>query len=264
MPDADHLAARDIAHVRADNPGPFTLSGSNTWVLGRNPSWVIDPGPVQEAHVAAVAAEVNSRGGLGGILLTHDHVDHAGAVASLRDAAGDAPVAGARGDVDVLMVEGDTVGPIRALATPGHAPDHLAFLHEDVAFTGDAVLGEGSVFVAPDPGALIGYLAGLQQLLLAGPSLLCPGHGPLVTDPKAKLEGYIAHRLDRERRLVDALDRGLRSVDALLDDVWSDAAAPLRGAAAVTLRAHLDKLAEEGRLPDGVELPPWPRAGTRP
>lgn len=264
MADAEQLAKRDIAHLRADNPGPFTLSGTNTWVVGRNPSWVIDPGPALDAHVAAVAAEVATRGGLGGILLTHDHSDHAAAVQPLRAAAGDAPVAAARGDVDVLMVEADTVGPFRALSTPGHAPDHLAFLHEDVAFTGDAVLGEGSVFVAPDPGALIGYLAGLEQLLLAEPKLLCPGHGPLVTDPKAKLEGYIAHRLDRERRVVDALDRGLCSVDELLDDVWSDAPPQLRGAAAVTLRAHLDKLAEEGRLPAGAELPPWPTAARRP
>jgi glyoxylase-like metal-dependent hydrolase (beta-lactamase superfamily II) len=254
----DPLAAHDVAHIRADNPGPFTLSGTNTYVVGRGPAWVVDPGPVLDAHLEAVTAEVRARGGLGGVALTHDHADHAAAVAPLLEAAGPAPVAAARGDVDIRIGHGDSAGPFRALATPGHAPDHLAFIAGGTAFTGDAVLGEGSVFVAPDPGALIGYLAGLHRLLDAAPVLLCPGHGPLVTDPRAKIDGYIAHRLDRERRLVDALDRGLRSTDELLDDVWADAPAVLRRAAAVTLRAHLDKLSEEGRLPDGVELPDWP------
>jgi hypothetical protein len=84
---------------------------------------------------------------------------------------------------------------------------------------------------------------------------LAPGHGPPVHDPKAKLDEYVAHRLDRERRLVDALDQGKRSVDELLDAAWSEVPPPLRPAAAVTLAAHLDKLVAEGRLPDGVERP---------
>src|SRR5262249_11686615 len=113
----------------------------------------------------------------------------------------------------------------------------------------------GSVFVYPDPGALIGYLDGLRRLRARGFSLLLPGHGPVVEDPQAKLDEYLAHRLDRERRLVAALDDGLRSADQLLDRAWAGAAAELRPGAAVTLAAHLDKLAEEGRLPDGVERP---------
>ena len=88
--------------------------------------------------------------------------------------------------------------------------------------------------------------------------ILCPGHGPLVLDANAKLDEYLAHRRDRERRLVHALDDGLRTADELLDRVWSDAPAALRGAATVTLAAHLDKLEEEGRLPEGVERPKWP------
>jgi glyoxylase-like metal-dependent hydrolase (beta-lactamase superfamily II) len=117
------------------------------------------------------------------------------------------------------------------------------------------VLGEGSVFVAPDPGSLRGYLGALERLRAMDLAILCPGHGPLVLDANAKLDEYIAHRLDRERRLERALADGLRSADELLDRVWSDAPAALRGAASVTLAAHLDKLDEEGRLPDGVERP---------
>jgi glyoxylase-like metal-dependent hydrolase (beta-lactamase superfamily II) len=117
------------------------------------------------------------------------------------------------------------------------------------------VLGQGSVFIAPDPGAMAGYLAGLRRLRERGLTLLCPGHGPVVRDPTAKLDEYIAHRLERERRLVAALDAGLRTVGELLDRVWDDAPSVLRPAAALTLAAHLDKLDEEGRLPTGVERP---------
>ena len=124
--------------------------------------------------------------------------------------------------------------------------------------TGDAVLGEGSVFVAPDPGALAGYLDALSRLRERELSLICPGHGPPVHDPAAKLDQYISHRLERERRLVVALADGKRTVDELLDDVWEDAPAMLRPAAAVTLAAHLDKLDDEGRLPDGVQRPERP------
>lgn len=254
------LLAHDVVCIRADNPSLFTLTGTNTWIVGRDHAWVIDPGPALPEHAAAVIAEVERRGGLAGIALTHDHADHTGALPALRAHFGPAaPVAAARGDVELLLSDGDSAGPLQALSTPGHAPDHLAFLHGTIAFTGDAVLGSGSVFVMPDPGALAGYLAGLARLRAREPALLCPGHGPLVEDPQAKLDEYVAHRLERERLLLEALDRGARSTDELLDAAWSDAPAALRPAAAVTLAAHLDKLADEGRLPEGVERPTLPR-----
>jgi glyoxylase-like metal-dependent hydrolase (beta-lactamase superfamily II) len=141
------------------------------------------------------------------------------------------------------------------LSTPGHSRDHLAFLAGPAALTGDAVLGQGSVFISPDPGALASYLTALHELRRRGPRILCPGHGPPVRDVVAKLDEYVAHRLERERRLIEALDAGRRGVDELLDDVWSDAPEALRPAATVTLAAHLDKLEEEGRLPEGVQRP---------
>lgn len=260
--DAEALAGHDVARVRADNPGPLTLDGTNTWVVGRDPAFVVDPGPALDEHVAAVAAEVAARGGLGGIALTHDHADHAEAVGALRARAGAAPVAAARGSVDLRLADGDVVGPLTAVAVPGHAPDHLAFVAGPVCFTGDAVLGAGSVFIAPGPGALAGYLEGLRRLRALPLDVLCPGHGPPVLDPAAKLDEYVAHRLDRERRLVEALAAGHRRVDELLDAVWDDAPAELRPAAAITLRAHLDKLRDEGRLPAGVELPDVPASLT--
>lgn len=260
------LSGYDIIGVRADNPGPFTLTGTNSWVVGRDPAWLVDPGPPLDAHVHELAAEIVERGGLGGIALTHDHGDHSGAVAAVRARFPGTPLAAARGAVDLVLADGTRFGPLETLATPGHAPDHVAFLAGPVAMTGDAVLGEGSVFIAPDPGALAGYLDGLERLRRRRPEVLCPGHGPVVTDADAKLGEYIAHRLDREHRLLAALEAGARSVSDMLDGAWDDVPELLRPAATVTLAAHLDKLADEGRLPDGVQRPAdfplrEPRAG---
>lgn len=254
----DPLAERDIAHLRAGNPGPFTLSGTNSYLVGRDPVWLIDPGPALGSHLDALVAGATERGGLAGIVLTHDHADHAEAIAPLRERLGPVQVAAARGPVDVQLGDGDRLGPLEALHLPGHAPDHLALLAGDTAFAGDAVLGEGSVFITPHPGALTAYLAGLERLRRRRPALLCPGHGPLVTDPDTKLSEYLVHRRAREDAVLLALGRGRRSVDELLDDAWGDVPAPLRPAAAITLAAHLDRLAEEGRLPDGVQRPEVP------
>ena len=252
----------DVALVHADNPGPFTLTGTNTWIVGRDPCWIVDPGPDLDAHVEHVVEEAARRGGAAGIALTHDHDDHAGAAEAVRAGAGGVPVGAARWEgADVVLADGDAFGPLAVVATPGHATDHLAFVAGPVCFTGDAVLAESSVFVAPDPGALRGYLAALARLRAMALELLCTGHGPPVEDPAALIDRYLAHRADRERRLLAALDDGLRTVDELLDRAWSDAPASLRLAATATLMAHLDKLDEEGRLPDGVERPPWPPAG---
>lgn len=241
----------DAVGIRAANPGPFTLSGTNTWIYGRDPAWLIDPGPALPEHLDAISAEIDSRGGLGAVLLTHDHADHAEAVPELVLRFSPVPLAAARGPVEALLADGDHLGPFEVLATPGHAPDHLAFVTGDgIAFTGDAVLGVGSVFVQSQ---LHEYLDSLRRLRLHELTLIAPGHGPLVTDPHRKLDEYVEHRLAREAALVTALAEGKRTTVELLDAAWSDAPAELRGAASITLEAHLEKLAEEGRLPDGVQ-----------
>jgi glyoxylase-like metal-dependent hydrolase (beta-lactamase superfamily II) len=252
--EARGLAKRDVVRLRAENPGPLTLSGTNTWIVGRDPAYVVDPGPALEAHIERLVAVLDARGGLGGIVLTHDHLDHSEGVAILRERI-PAPVAAGRGDVDVRLAEGTRFGPFEALSTPGHAPDHFALIVGSVCFTGDVVLGEGSVFIAPDPGALAGYLAGLEKLRERDLDVLCPGHGPAIWDARTKLDQYIDHRLERERLLLAALAAGRRSTPELLDVAWSDVPAELRPVAAVSLRAHLDKLDDEARLPSDVELP---------
>jgi glyoxylase-like metal-dependent hydrolase (beta-lactamase superfamily II) len=243
------LARLDIARVRAENPGPYTLSGTNTWVVGRAPAWVIDPGPDLAEHLDAVAAEVETRGGAGGIAVTHDHADHVEGLLALRERLGRPPVAARRFAADVRLGDGVRFGPLVAYAVPGHAPDHLAFVAGGACFTGDAVLGEGSVFVSED---LAGYLDALLRLRDLPLEVICPGHGPPVWDPLDKLDEYVAHRRERERKLLEALAQGMLEEDELLDAVWDDAPPALRPAAAVTLGAHREKLQAEGR---------WPRPG---
>jgi glyoxylase-like metal-dependent hydrolase (beta-lactamase superfamily II) len=225
-----------VTRVRAANPSALTLDGTNTYVVGR---WVVDPGPADDEHVAAVRAA--ARDGIEAVVLTHGHGDHADAAPAL--------------DVPVLRPgDGEEAGPFRAIATPGHSPDSVCLILDDrVCFAGDTVLGSGSVFIAPGEGSLSAYLASLRRLRSLALEVLCPGHGPYVWDPAAKLDEYIEHRLDRERRLVDALDAGLRTQDELLDSAWSDAPAELRYFAGLSLASHLEKLDEEGRLPEGVE-----------
>jgi glyoxylase-like metal-dependent hydrolase (beta-lactamase superfamily II) len=248
MSDAERLQRRDVLRLRANNPGPLTMSGTNSWVVGRNPAWVVDPGPLLAEHQDALAAALAERGGLGGIALTHDHIDHSQSVAALRKRFA-APLAAGRGPADIELSDGARCGPFQALYTPGHAVDHFALIVDDVCFTGDAVLGEGSVFIASEPGALAGYLRGLERLRERELAVLCPGHGPPIWTPRERLSEYIEHRLDRERRLLEAIAEGARGTDELLDAAWSDVPLQLRPLAAITLAAHLDKLADEGRLP---------------
>lgn len=249
------VSGHDVLGLRADNPGPLTLEGTNTWIVSRDPAWLIDPGPDLTEHVERVLAELEARGGLGAILLTHDHGDHSAAVPALRTRFAAAPLAAGRGEAEIHLADGIQVGPLRAFAAPGHAADHFVFLADEstLAFTGDAVLGAGSVFIAPEPGALARYLAALEALAREPLELICPGHGPLIDRPQAKLAEYLEHRRERERRLLDALAAGGRTTEELLDHAWSEAPRELRPAAALTLAAHLDKLAGEGRLPEGVE-----------
>ena len=136
----------EILRLTAPNPGPMTLAGTNTYLYGSDPCTVIDPGPDDAGHLDAVLAAAEERGGIGLVLLTHSHGDHAAGADRLGPEA-------------VRPSGGEEYGGLRALATPGHAADHVCFLTEDsVCFSGDLVLGEGSTFVPPDGGSLAAYM----------------------------------------------------------------------------------------------------------
>jgi glyoxylase-like metal-dependent hydrolase (beta-lactamase superfamily II) len=218
---------------------------------------VIDPGPDDAGHLDAVLAAAEERGGVGTIILTHGHGDHADGAEALAEAAvvrRAMKAGGAAWKPEVVLPgDGEEHYGLRAIATPGHAPDHVCLMTGDgVCFSGDLVLGSGSTFVPPDGGSLSAYMDSLRRMQAEPIELICPGHGPWITDPAAKLAEYVEHREMRERRLLAALGRGERSHDALLDEAWSDVPAELRQAAAMVMQAHLDKLAAEGRLPAGA------------
>jgi glyoxylase-like metal-dependent hydrolase (beta-lactamase superfamily II) len=228
----------DLERLTAHNPSPMTLEGTNTYIVRRDPSVVIDPGPDDAAHIEAVREAAEARGGIGTVLLTHGHGDHSDGV-------------GALGVDPTTVSDGETVAGLQAIATPGHAADHFCFLLERACFTGDLILGMGSTIVGPrdNGGSLLDYMHSLERLQKLDLEVLYPGHGPEVHDPQAKIAEYIEHRQMRERRLVAALDRGERSRAALLAEVWDDVPPELRGPAAIAMEAHLEKLQDEGRLP---------------
>jgi glyoxylase-like metal-dependent hydrolase (beta-lactamase superfamily II) len=229
-----------VARVRADNPSPMTLDGTNTYVAA---GWVVDPGPDDERHLQAVLAAAGGK--IDGIVLTHAHIDHSQGADRLASLAGGAPLRhpGA----------GDDPGPFEVLRSPGHSADSVCLIHGRICFSGDTILGEGSVFIPGDGGGLAAYLDALQHLASFELDVICPGHGPIVWDPADRIAHYLAHRLEREHKVLAALEAGARTTDEILDRAWDDAPIDtvpmLRTAAAATLDAHLEKLRAEGRIP---------------
>jgi glyoxylase-like metal-dependent hydrolase (beta-lactamase superfamily II) len=234
----NHPVPIDLERLTAPNPSPMTLEGTNTYIVGRDPAVVIDPGPDDAGHIEAVRDAADARGGIGTVLLTHSHGDHTDGVEAL-------------GVEPTPVTDGETVAGLQAIATPGHAADHFCFLLERACFTGDLILGIGSTIVGPRDtgGSLLDYMHSLESLQKLDLEVLYPGHGPEVHDPQAKIAEYIEHREMRERRLLAALERGERSRAALLAEVWDDVPPELRGPATIAMEAHLEKLQDEGHLP---------------
>lgn len=246
--------------VLAPNPSPMTLSGTNTYLLGRGAVAVVDPGPDLAPHVEAVLEAAARRGRIALLLVTHSHPDHLPAARALRARTGalllgHPSIDGVdRGLSDDQRLELDGL-VLRALYTPGHTRDHYCFLVEGpgLLLTGDLVLGSGTVVLGPTHGSLGEYMASLERLLGVHRrehpfSRLLPGHGPLVDDPAGKLEEYLRHRRMREDQVLQALRRGLRRVEEIVPQLYADVDARLHASAARNVAAHLDKLEREGRV----------------
>jgi glyoxylase-like metal-dependent hydrolase (beta-lactamase superfamily II) len=240
-----------VVRVLAPNPGPFTLEGTNTWIVGSDPSLVIDPGPDDQAHVESVHRDASP---IGAILLTHHHPDHSPGAPRLAALAG-APIMAFRPEPEEARLRGGEAiqaggAALEAVHTPGHTPDHMAFLDRDARalFTGDAVLGRGTSVIDPPGGDLAAYMRSLETMRRLAPLVLYPGHGPAAWDAMAKLDEYVEHRRLREKHVLDGLADGPRSPEDLVPRIYAGYPEDLYPAAARSVLAHLLKLEREGRV----------------
>lgn len=241
-----------IERVLANNPGPFTGPGTNTWVIDDDAGnvVVIDPGPVDTKHVRAIVEKIGERT-VDAILVTHTHIDHAPLANPLaRDlgvpAIGHAP--GPQFEPDERLLDGAVVDigdlQLRVVHTPGHADDHLCFRAGNALFTGDHIMGGSSVMVE-DMGS---YLRSLEKLRGTGLERLYPGHGDEMDQPDAVIDWYVAHRMQRHNEILDAVTDGRTTIPQIVELVYHDVDSSLHPLAARSVGAHLTLLEEEGRV----------------
>ena len=231
--------------VLAPNPGPFTGPGTNSWVVSSGPvAVVIDPGPIITDHVAAIERTIGARQPLA-VLVTHTHPDHAPA-ANLLGERMSVPVLGfgpgpefepttTLGDGDIVEV-GDI--SLVAVHTPGHTPDHLCYRVADVMFTGDHIVG-GSSVILEDAAA---YLRSLHKVESLTPRHLYPGHGAEIAEAASAISDYIAHRLERERQVIAAVEAGATTPGQVVSIVYEDVDPALLPAATEQVEVQLAKL----------------------
>jgi glyoxylase-like metal-dependent hydrolase (beta-lactamase superfamily II) len=240
-----------VRRVVAPNPGPFTGPGTNTWVVGDEPvKVVVDPGPDDDGHLARIERVVGGAA-IGVVLVTHSHADHLELAERLADRHR-TRVARFPELADRDVVRAGKVS-LTALYTPGHAPDHLAFwIEEDrVLFSGDLILGRGSSMVTYPEGDVAAYLGSLERVAELEPRMIFPGHWDPVMEAPAKIAEYREHRLGRERQVLEELARGGGTAEDLTRRIYVPEVGesePLLRAAEMTLRAHLRKLVDEGRV----------------
>jgi glyoxylase-like metal-dependent hydrolase (beta-lactamase superfamily II) len=262
LPGVPHRLDDAVTRIVAPNAGVMTGAGTNTYLVGTTELIVIDPGPDEESHIRALLAAAAGR--IRWIVCTHTHFDHSPAAARLKALTG-APVgamAAPRTDhdfeltADRVLADGDSIRcaevDVRAIHTPGHASNHVCFLltGNGMLFTGDHIMQGSTVVIWPPDGNMRAYIGSLRRLLGIDIRVLAPGHGHLIDQPRDELNRLIQHRLRREDKVRQAVlraDAGV-TVEMLLPSAYDDVSKSLYKWAALSLRAHLDKLVEDGEL----------------
>jgi glyoxylase-like metal-dependent hydrolase (beta-lactamase superfamily II) len=272
-PDEVQQVSPLIRRVLAPNPGPFTFTGTCTYIIGRDEVAIIDPGPGNKAHVAALV-EATKGERVAHIVITHTHRDHAPASRALQNATG-AAIIGCRPyeprhanaqfsgldsahDMEYrpsrVLGNGETLeGPgftLEAVATPGHASNHLAFAlrEENALFSGDHVMGWSTSIVAPPDGSMSDYMESLEKLRARREAIYWPGHGGPVREPQRYVRALIHHRHQREAAILTRIKAGDKLITEMVERIYEGLDARLKGAATLSVLAHLEDLVARGAV----------------
>jgi glyoxylase-like metal-dependent hydrolase (beta-lactamase superfamily II) len=249
--------APGVVRIVANNPNHFTFKGTNTYLLGTGTAVaLIDPGPEDPAHLAAILAAVGSRR-IGHVLITHTHRDHTDGLPAVdRGTKRTSPSGGEFVDKDFIpdipLKDGERLEgegwAVTALHTPGHAPDHLCFALEGtrILFSGDHVMGWNTSVVAPPEGNMGAYIRSLERLTERSDTTYFPGHGGQVEDPQRLVRAYLLHRRMREQSILDCIREGTDTVRAIVPVVYKGLDPKLLNAASLSVLAHVEHLIERG------------------
>ncbi|MEH7866404.1 MBL fold metallo-hydrolase [Rhizobium laguerreae] len=281
--------AAGVERITAENPGPFTFFGTNSYIVGSSSVAVIDPGPEDEAHYQALMAALGGRA-VTHIVVSHTHRDHSPLARRLQVATGavtvgQGPHRPARplreGEInpfsessdlsfvpDIVIGDGETIAgdgwALSAVLTPGHTANHAAFALEgrEILFSGDHVMAWSTSIVAPPDGSMADYMTSLERLIERQDRLLLPGHGGPVTEPASFLPALKAHRLKREQAVLARIRAGDRGIAEMVKAIYRDTDPKLHGAAALSVLAHIEDLLERGEI--AADGPPSLAASYRP
>lgn len=275
--DVDYGVPEDVApgvrRIVANNPGPYTFLGTNTYLVGSGDVAVIDPGPADEAHLSAIAAATRGER-ISHILITHSHRDHCDGALPLQSRLGGdivayGPTGTARGAgapglgdrfvdaafrPDLPVGDGDTVKArgfaLDVLHMPGHAPDHLCFalVGKRTMFTGDHVMGWNTTVIAPPEGDMGDFIASLERLMQRHDKVFLPGHGGRIETPQRVVRAYITHRKWREQNILACIDDGVSTIPRIVAKLYGALDANLKEAAALSVLAHLEHLSARGMV----------------
>ena len=264
-----------VERVTAENPGPFTFYGTNSYIVGAASVAVIDPGPEDEAHFQALMAALGGRE-VTHIFVSHTHRDHSPLARRLQASTGavtvgQGPHRPARplraGEInpfaessdmefvpDLAIGDGKTIAgdgwALTSVLTPGHTANHAAFALQgrDILFSGDHVMAWSTSIVAPPDGSMADYMASLERLIAREDRLLLPGHGGPVTEPPSFLRALKAHRLKREQAVLARVQAGDQRIAEMVKVIYRDTDPKLHGAAALSVLAHIEDLLERGEI----------------